>query len=104
MVPQLTDASDLLNAHLALHDFDDFSDDRVDLVNSVTLAVWPALLQPSHDVEATTFQSLHRYGVTLQQIRHDNEVAVLCELIRDTSEERVSLPSATEQCCSRVVD
>ena len=76
----VSDGTDLLRA-LLLHVRQRLLDDRVDLVGQVALALRAALLQPSHDVEVLGAVELD--GVALEEIGHDDEVAVGGELVGD---------------------
>ena len=76
----VSDGTDLLRA-LLLHVCQSLLDDRVDLIGQVALAFRAALLQPGHDVEVRRAVELH--GVALEEVGHDDEVAVGGELVGD---------------------
>jgi hypothetical protein len=76
----VSDGTDLLRA-LLLHVCQRLLDNRVDLVGQVALALRAALLQPGHDVEVLGAVELD--GVALEEIGHDDEVAVGGELVGD---------------------
>lgn len=76
----VSDGADLLRA-LLLHVGDGLLDDRVDRVGQVALAFGAALLQPGHDVEV--FGPVELDGVALEEVGHDDIVAVGGELVGD---------------------
>jgi hypothetical protein len=76
----VSDRTDLLRS-LLLHVRQSLLDDRVDGVGQVALALGTALLQPVHDVEALGRVELH--GVALEEVGHDDVVAVGGELVGD---------------------
>lgn len=76
----VSDGTDLLRA-LLLHVCEGLLDDRVDGVGQVALAFRAALLEPGHDVEVLGAVELH--GVALEEVGHDDVVAVGGELVGD---------------------
>jgi hypothetical protein len=76
----VSNRADLLRA-LLLHVRQSLLDDRVNGVRQVALAFGAALLQPVHDVEALGRVELH--GVALEEVGHDDVVAVGGELVGD---------------------
>jgi hypothetical protein len=76
----VSDRANLLRA-LLLHVRQRRLDDRVDLVRQVALALGAALLQPGHDVEV--FGAVELHGVALEEVGHDDVVAVGSELVGD---------------------
>ena len=76
----VSDGTNLLRA-LLFHVRQSLLDNRVDLVGKVALALRATLLQPSHDVEILGAVELD--GVALEEIGHDDEVAVGGELVGD---------------------
>ena len=76
----IADRADGLAAQLALHVLEDLLDDGVDLFGRVARA-FAAVLQPVHDVEA--LGAVQGDGVAVEEVGHDDEVAVGGELVGD---------------------
>ena len=76
----VSDGTNLLRA-LLFHVRQSLLDNRVDLVGKVALALRATLLQPGHDVKVLGAVKLD--GVALEEIGHDDEVAVGGELVGD---------------------
>jgi hypothetical protein len=68
---------------LLLHVGQRLLDDRVDGVRQVALALGPALCQPGHDVEVAASELVELDGVALEEVGHDDPVAVGGELVGD---------------------
>lgn len=74
----VSDSADLLDAEVGLHLLDNSLDDRVDLLEGVTLG-GTAGGEPRHDVE--TLRTVEQDWVTLEEIRHDDKVACSSGLV-----------------------
>lgn len=78
----VADSTNLLRT-LLLHVCQSLLDNRVDGVRQVALALRAALGQPSHDVEVACSELVELNGVALEEIGHDDPVAVGGELVGD---------------------
>lgn len=81
----VADGADLLDAHVGLHLLDDGLDDGVDLLEGVAIA-GAAGGQPFHNVEA--FWAIKGDGVALEEIGHNDKVAIGGEVVGDAGGSR----------------